>query len=207
MWTLVKAAERLGLNPATLRQQIRAGRLKAEKIGPVWVIDRAELGRYQLEQRGAVGRPFVGRPGYVDTNHVRVRLFLAPPDGRGSRAIWLQYLSQSFVLDLDLTNAKPFHPSRDTYEHIDLLTEPPPGGRTIRLLNGDELAIAIGARPDEIDLLLVADSTFPRAAVTFKDGPVWASDKVERWLATRTPVELERGLSGGHGGLRAEARS
>jgi hypothetical protein len=42
----------------------------------------------------------VGRPGYVDTRRIRERPLFAPADRRGHDAIWLQYLRESFVLDL-----------------------------------------------------------------------------------------------------------
>jgi len=181
--TLNQAADQLGITGATLRQQIHAGQLKAQKLGPIWVIDEAELARYQFENHGRVGRPFVGRRGYVDTRHVRQRLLLAPADGRGHDAIWLQYLRQSFVLDLDLTNAKSFRPTRETYEHLDMLTGTPPGGREIEVWNREHVARELGGREFEIDLLVEHDLSFPAPMVTFHDGPVWSAAQVRRWQA------------------------
>lgn len=185
MLTLTQAAQALGVTTATLRQQIHARQLKADKIGSMWVVDEAELARYQIHNHGQVGRPFVGRPGYVDTQHIRVRLFLDPADGRGHDAIWVQYLRESFVLDLDLTNAQAFHPTRDNYEQLDMLTATPPGGRTIELWNRDHVEREVGAGLSELDVLMRADATFPTPAVTFHDGPVWDAAKVERWFAQR----------------------
>jgi hypothetical protein len=182
MITLADAARELGVTTATLRQQIHAGQLKASRIGPIWVLSEVELARYRLENRGRVGRRFVGRPGYVDTRHIRVRLFLAPADGRGHDAIWLQYLRQNFVLDLDLSNAKPFHPTRQTYEHLDLLTDAPPGGRTVELWNREHVATEIGARPFEVNVL-VDVGELPSPMVIFRDGPVWDAAAIERWRA------------------------
>lgn len=183
MITLNQAADRLGVTASTLRQQIHAGQIQAHKIGPIWVVDEAELGRYQLENRGRVGRPFVGRPGYVDTQHIRQRLLLSPADGRGHDSIWLQYLRQNFVLDLDLTNASPFRPTRQTYEHIDLLTQTPPGGREIEFWNRQHLMREAEATALQLERMIGSDSTFPEPAVRFHDGPVWAAAKVTRWLA------------------------
>lgn len=45
--TLKEAAELLGVTPDTLRQQIRAGRLKATKRGRDWWVTKGEVDRYR----------------------------------------------------------------------------------------------------------------------------------------------------------------
>ncbi len=49
MLTIVEAARRLGLSPATLRQQIKNGALRAEKHGRDWSITPGEVERYRAE--------------------------------------------------------------------------------------------------------------------------------------------------------------
>lgn len=49
--TLAEAAALLGVTTATLRQQIAAGKLKAVKRGRDWWVTRAEVARYQRENR------------------------------------------------------------------------------------------------------------------------------------------------------------
>jgi excisionase family DNA binding protein len=49
--TLIEAAALLGLEPATLRQQIANGRLKARKVGRDWTVTRREVERYRSESR------------------------------------------------------------------------------------------------------------------------------------------------------------
>ena len=49
MLTLNEAAERLGLSDSTLRWQIRNGKLKARKVGPVWTVSEREVERYRRE--------------------------------------------------------------------------------------------------------------------------------------------------------------
>jgi len=56
MLTLTEAAAQLGVHPATLRQQIANGALKARKIGPIWTITAAELKRYRALHLGRPGR-------------------------------------------------------------------------------------------------------------------------------------------------------
>lgn len=51
MLTLAEAAKRLNLSPETLRWQVRNGKLRARKVGPVWVITPGELERYRKESR------------------------------------------------------------------------------------------------------------------------------------------------------------
>lgn len=188
MITLATAAKTLGIAADTLRQQIHAGRLEAQKIGPIWVISEIALDRYRLSNLGRVGRPFVGRLGYVDTSHVGVRLLFAPADGRGHDSIWIQYLQQSFVLDLDLENPKPFRWNGEPYQTLEPETAPP-GGRRIELWNRQNVARELQTRADVVDVLLSHDATFPKPAVTFHDGPVWDAERVDRWRALQRPAD------------------
>lgn len=50
--TLAEAATELGITAGTLRWQIRNGKLRARKIGPVWTVARREVDRYRAEQLG-----------------------------------------------------------------------------------------------------------------------------------------------------------
>jgi excisionase family DNA binding protein len=189
MLSLSEAAGRLGVTAATLRQQVHAGRLKARKLGSQWVVDEEDLAAYRLHSSGRVGRPFAGRPGRVDTAHVRVRLFLAPADGRGHDAIWLQYLRESFVLDLDYRDPRPFRPTQATYEALDLLTGTPPGGREFEFWNREDLALELGASALAVEILPAHDPTFPQPVVTFRDGPIWDAAQVQRWQGRHGPAE------------------
>ena len=54
--TLPAAASILGLSPATLRSQIRYGRLRARKLGRDWIVSRAEIERYRAVTLGRPGR-------------------------------------------------------------------------------------------------------------------------------------------------------
>ncbi len=54
--TLPEAAALLDEVPATLRQQIANGRLRATKRGRDWWLTRAEVERYQRESLGKPGR-------------------------------------------------------------------------------------------------------------------------------------------------------
>jgi excisionase family DNA binding protein len=47
--TLVEAAALLGVQPATLRQQIANGRLRARKVGRDWAVTPREVERYRAE--------------------------------------------------------------------------------------------------------------------------------------------------------------
>lgn len=49
--TLKDAAESLGVQAATLRQQIANGKLKATKRGRDWWVTRGEVERYRRESR------------------------------------------------------------------------------------------------------------------------------------------------------------
>ena len=51
MLTLTEAAARLGLSPITLRVQIRNGKVKARKVGPVWTMSEREVERYRRDSK------------------------------------------------------------------------------------------------------------------------------------------------------------
>jgi excisionase family DNA binding protein len=55
MLTLAQAAERLGVTPDTLRQQIAAGRLHARKMGIVWVVSEQAVEKYRRDLLGRKG--------------------------------------------------------------------------------------------------------------------------------------------------------
>ncbi len=56
--TVAQAAELLQMQPHSVRQAIRQGRLKAEAFGPkATMLRRAEVERYRSAERHAGGRP------------------------------------------------------------------------------------------------------------------------------------------------------
>lgn len=58
--TLTEAATSLGLSPATLRVQVRNGKLRAAKKGRDWHVTPAEVERYRRE---SLGRRHADTPG------------------------------------------------------------------------------------------------------------------------------------------------
>lgn len=61
--TLAEAAARLGVAQSTLRNQVKAGRLQARKLGKTWITTGAEVERYRSESLGQPGRPSMA-PGF-----------------------------------------------------------------------------------------------------------------------------------------------
>jgi len=55
--TLRQAATQLGITADTLRAQIKKGRLRATRPGRDWLVEAAEVGRYQRISLGRPGRP------------------------------------------------------------------------------------------------------------------------------------------------------
>jgi excisionase family DNA binding protein len=49
--TLTEAAERLGVQPGTLRVQIAKVKLRAKKMGRDWFVSEREVERYMRENR------------------------------------------------------------------------------------------------------------------------------------------------------------
>ena len=50
--TLAEAAATLGIHPDTLRRQVRLGKLKARKTGPIWTVTPREVERYRRDSLG-----------------------------------------------------------------------------------------------------------------------------------------------------------
>jgi len=52
LYTVSEAAELVGLDSPQILYRIKTGKIKAEKVGWMWVIDKEELDRYieELEQ-------------------------------------------------------------------------------------------------------------------------------------------------------------
>ena len=53
MLSTTEAAKSLGLSPATLRQQIKNGKLAARRLGRDWYIAPEEVERYRKESKRA----------------------------------------------------------------------------------------------------------------------------------------------------------
>lgn len=49
--TLSEAAASLGVAVSTLRVQLRNGKLRGKKVGPVWTLTRREVDRYRRVSR------------------------------------------------------------------------------------------------------------------------------------------------------------
>lgn len=57
MYTVTQAAERLGLTAPAVYAAIRRGRIKARRIGSIYLISGDEIERYAETCKGKVGRP------------------------------------------------------------------------------------------------------------------------------------------------------
>jgi excisionase family DNA binding protein len=61
MLTISQAATMLGVAPSTLRHQVRHGRLRARRLGSVYVVSPREVERYRRQSLGRPGRPRLAR--------------------------------------------------------------------------------------------------------------------------------------------------
>ena len=59
---LSEAARRFRVPAGTLRQAIRRGHLKAQKVGPIWTVTAAAVGEWIAHARHTPGRPREPRP-------------------------------------------------------------------------------------------------------------------------------------------------
>lgn len=56
MLTLAQAGALLEVSPATLRSQVRNGKLRARLVGKTWTVSEREVERYRAESLGKPGR-------------------------------------------------------------------------------------------------------------------------------------------------------
>ena len=60
LMTVTEAAEVLDLWPSAVRHAVQTGLLKAEKIGPMWLIRDTEVERYKLDRPKPGPKPAPG---------------------------------------------------------------------------------------------------------------------------------------------------
>ena len=120
----------------------------------------------------------------INPKLVHVQRLTDPIEGREKGAWVFQYHGESFVTDPDGGNPQPFAWSEQPHETIAFAV------KTREEISGD-----LRINPAKLAIVQRTDSTFPAPILTFRDGPIWAAEAIERWEPTPAPERpRERGV-------------
>ena len=121
----------------------------------------------------------------VNPSLVRVYALLDPVEGRPNGAWVIQYRQQAFLMDKGGGNPEPFTSSGQPIQIVEsrARAKPPLPGFDVKT-RGD-IARLLRINPALLDFVQRGDPTFPAPIVTFRAGPVWDAEAIERWAPTR----------------------
>lgn len=113
----------------------------------------------------------------INPKLVHVYQLLDSIEGRPNGAWVFQYHGETFLTDPDGGNPEPFAWSDQPHQLVgfDVVTR-------------EELAGALRINPAKLGLVQRTDTTFPAPILSFRDGPIWSAQAIERWAPTRPPV-------------------
>lgn len=113
----------------------------------------------------------------INPKLVHVFQLLDSIEGRPKGAWVFQYHGETFLTDPAGGNPEPFAWSDQPHEVMgfDVTTR-------------EEVAGALQINPAKLGFVRRTDPTFPAPILDFRDGPIWASEAIERWTPTRPPV-------------------
>ena len=118
---------------------------------------------------------------------VRVYVLLDPIEGRQDGAWVIQYRGQAFLIDKGGGNPEPFVWGSQAKQVVESRAKAklPLLGFDVR--TREDVARDLRINPALLDFVQRGDDTFPEPIVTFRDGPLWDAEAIERWAPTRRP--------------------
>jgi hypothetical protein len=112
----------------------------------------------------------------INPKLVRVFALLDPIEGRSEGAWVFQYHGESFVTDPGGANPEPLAWSDQPHHVV-----------AFEMKTQEEIAGQLRINPAKLGLVRRSDPTFPAPILSFRDGPIWAADAIERWAPTQPP--------------------
>jgi hypothetical protein len=109
----------------------------------------------------------------INPKLVHVHHLLDAIDGRPDGAWVFQYHGESFVTDPGGGKPEPFAWADQPHQVM-----------SFEVKTREEIAGALRINPAKLALVQRTDTTFPAPILTFRDGPIWAADAIERWAPT-----------------------
>ena len=121
----------------------------------------------------------------INPRLVRVYLLLDPIEGRPNGAWVIQYRRQAFLIDQGGGNPEPFVRGSQPMEVVEsrAKAKPPLMGFDVR--TREDVARELRINAALLDFVQRGDASFPEPIVTFREGPLWDAEAIERWAPTR----------------------
>jgi hypothetical protein len=113
----------------------------------------------------------------INPNLVRVYQLLDSIEGRPNGAWVIQYHGESFLTDPDGGNPEPFAWSDQPHQVV-----------AFDVKTREEIAGQLRINPAKLGFVQRTDPTFPAPMLSFRDGPIWAAEAIERWAPSQPPV-------------------
>jgi hypothetical protein len=124
----------------------------------------------------------------INPKQVHVSLVLDPIDGRPDGAWVIRYRGEAFLVDTGGGNPEPFVSNGQRLQPIESRAHAPSPDGGFDARTADEIAGELRINPALLSFVQRSDPSFPEPIATFRDGPVWSAEAVERWLPTRGPL-------------------
>jgi hypothetical protein len=115
----------------------------------------------------------------INPKLVRISRLLDPVDGRPDGAWVITYHGQAFLTDIGGGDPAPFAWHDQPHGTVD----------GFEVTTREDLAGALRVNPALLGFMQQADPTFPKPILSFREGPIWDAQAIERWLPTRQPLD------------------
>ncbi len=113
----------------------------------------------------------------INPKLVRVSLLLDPIEGRADGAWVIQYHGQTFLTDKGGGNPEPFAWNDQSHQPV----------VGFGVMTQDDIAGDLRVNSALLGFMRRSDPTFPPPILSFREGPIWDAEAIERWIPTRQP--------------------
>jgi hypothetical protein len=121
----------------------------------------------------------------IDPKRVDVSLVLDPIEGRPDGAWVFRYRGEAFLTDKGGGNPEPFVSNGQQLQPIESRARAKAPLIGFDVMSGEDVARELQVNPALLSYMRRSDPTFPAPVVTFRDGPIWSAETIDRWKPTR----------------------
>jgi hypothetical protein len=125
----------------------------------------------------------------INPKLVRVSRLTDPMKGRPKGAWVISYHSQTFITDVGGGNPQPFTRGAEPREAIESRSRARPPETGFDVKSREDIARELRINPALVDLMQRNDPNFPAPILSFREGPIWSADAIERWEPNGEPPE------------------
>ena len=131
----------------------------------------------------------------INPRLVRLYVLLDPIAGRQNGAWVIQYRRQAFLTDKGGGNPEPFVWGSQPMQAVESRARAKSPLMGFDVKTREDVARELRINPALLDFVQRGDATFPAPIVTFREGPLWDAQAIERWApARRPPAARDRSL-------------